>query len=226
MTSFLKIKSSRDFNHLALKVFNYQFENCKVYRSYCELMNINYSDVKTYEKIPFLPISLFKTTKVKSFKGKSEKIFFSSRLESRKNKSSKIIEICKQLKYSNYLSTMGSLEYLSKDLALFKKNNHSEYVLNEFFKAVDYDSNLITDFYNETKQDKQFIANRHDQSILSLLSKTSGGIGLESQTFFKKGSQEQKNFPFLSVRHYGHKKKSIIRYHLNYKNIKNTPIFF
>ena len=77
-TSFLKIKSSRDFNHLTLKVFNYQFENCKVYRSYCELMNINYSDVKTYEKIPFLPISLFKTTKVKSFKGKSEKIFFSS----------------------------------------------------------------------------------------------------------------------------------------------------
>ena len=77
-TSFLKIKSSRDFNHLALKVFNYQFENCKVYRSYCDLININCRDVKNYENIPFLPISLFKTKKVKSFKGKGEKVFFSS----------------------------------------------------------------------------------------------------------------------------------------------------
>ena len=77
-TSFLNIKTSENFNHLALKIFNYQFKNCKVYRSYCDLININCSDVKNYKQIPFLPISLFKTTKVKSFKGKSEKNFFSS----------------------------------------------------------------------------------------------------------------------------------------------------
>ena len=77
-TSFLNIKNLEEFNHLALKIFNYQFENCKVYRSYCDLMNINSSDIKNYQEIPFLPISLFKTSKVKSFKGKSEKIFLSS----------------------------------------------------------------------------------------------------------------------------------------------------
>jgi len=77
-TSFLNIKTSENFNHLALKIFNYQFSNCKVYRSYCDLIKINTSDVKNYKQIPFLPISLFKTTKVKSFKGKSEKKFFSS----------------------------------------------------------------------------------------------------------------------------------------------------
>ena len=77
-TSFLNIKTSENFNHLALKIFNYQFSNCKVYRSYCDHININCSDVKNYKQIPFLPISLFKTTKVKSFKGKSEKNFFSS----------------------------------------------------------------------------------------------------------------------------------------------------
>ena len=77
-TSFLNIKTSENFNHLALKIFNYQFSNCKVYRSYCDLIKINPSDVKNYKQIPFLPISLFKTTKVKSFKGKSEKKFFSS----------------------------------------------------------------------------------------------------------------------------------------------------
>ena len=77
-TSFLNIKTSENFNHLALKIFNYQFSNCKIYRSYCDLIKINPSDVKNYKQIPFLPISLFKTTKVKSFKGKSEKKFFSS----------------------------------------------------------------------------------------------------------------------------------------------------
>ena len=77
-TSFLNIKTSENFNHFALKIFNYQYTNCKVYRSYCDLININCSDVKNYKQIPFLPISLFKTTKVKSFKGKSEKKFFSS----------------------------------------------------------------------------------------------------------------------------------------------------
>ena len=126
----------------------------------------------------------------------------------------------------NLNSSIAKTTQLMGGHLILRKNDHSEYVLNEFFKVVDYDNNLITDFYNKTKQDKQFITHRHDQSILSLLSKTSGGIGLKSQTFFRKGSQEQKNFPFLSVRHYGHKKKSIIQYHLNYKNIKNTPIFF
>ena len=53
-TTFLNIKNLKEFNHLALKIFNYQFENCKVYRSYCDLMNINSSDIKYYQEIPFL----------------------------------------------------------------------------------------------------------------------------------------------------------------------------
>lgn len=77
-SSFFNIKNSKEFNHFALKVFNYQFENCKVYRSYCDLLNINCSDIKNCNEIPYLPINLFKTNKVKSFKGKNEKIFFSS----------------------------------------------------------------------------------------------------------------------------------------------------
>ena len=69
-SSFFNIKNSKEFNHFALKVFNYQFENCKVYRSYCDLLNINCSDIKNCNEIFYLPINLFKTTKVKSFKGK------------------------------------------------------------------------------------------------------------------------------------------------------------
>ena len=109
---------------------------------------------------------------------------------------------------------------------IFKKNNHSEHVLNEFFKVIDFDDELISNYYDNSIQHDKFISNRNDQSILSLLSKTTGGINLENETFFEKGSDLQKNFPFLSVRHYGHGKKSIIKYYLNHKNIKNTPKYF
>lgn len=60
------IKSEKEFNTLALEVFNFQFENNKVYRSFCDLLYIHPSDVKMAEDIPFLPIGFFKTHNVVS----------------------------------------------------------------------------------------------------------------------------------------------------------------
>ena len=54
------IKSEEEFNTLALEVFNFQFENNKVYRSFCDLLYIHPSDVKMAEDIPFLPIGFLK----------------------------------------------------------------------------------------------------------------------------------------------------------------------
>ena len=61
---------------------------------------------------------------------KIEKIFLSSELNCTKKKSEKIIEICNQLKYTNYLSTAGSLNYLSEDLNLFKRNKIKVHIHN------------------------------------------------------------------------------------------------
>ncbi|WP_250433254.1 LuxE/PaaK family acyltransferase [Hanstruepera flava] len=72
------IHNEEDFNSLALQVFRYQFENNKVYRSFCDLINRHYSDVKSYEDIPFLPISFFKSHQVLSTKRGIEKTFTSS----------------------------------------------------------------------------------------------------------------------------------------------------
>jgi len=60
------IKSAGEFNALALEVFKFQFENNKVYRSFCDLLYKHPSDVKTIEEIPFLPIEFFKTRKILS----------------------------------------------------------------------------------------------------------------------------------------------------------------
>lgn len=71
------IQSEQDFQNLALRIFNYQFENNSVYRSFCDLLYKHPSDVKSIEEIPFLPIQFFKSHKVIS-STESPKITFSS----------------------------------------------------------------------------------------------------------------------------------------------------
>lgn len=72
------IKSSQDFNNIALEVFQYQFQHVAVYRQYCELLNTNPDKVNTLEDIPFLPIEFFKKLTVISSEKKPETVFTSS----------------------------------------------------------------------------------------------------------------------------------------------------
>ena len=72
------IQSEEEFNALALNIFKYQFENNRVYRSFCDLLNIHVSDVNEVREIPFLPIQFFKTHKVVSSTNSVTKVFTSS----------------------------------------------------------------------------------------------------------------------------------------------------
>lgn len=58
------ITSQEEFTRLALQVFKLQFENNKVYRSYCDLLYRHPSDIKCIEDIPFLPIEFFKSKRI------------------------------------------------------------------------------------------------------------------------------------------------------------------
>jgi len=77
-SQIFQIKNETGFKDMALKIFKFQFENNKVYRSFCDLLYKNPSDVKTIEEIPFLPIQFFKTHQILSSKNKIEKTFSSS----------------------------------------------------------------------------------------------------------------------------------------------------
>lgn len=66
INSLFDIKTEQDFKSLALEIFNFQFENNPVYRSFCDLLYIHPSDVKAIEEIPFLPIQFFKSHEVLS----------------------------------------------------------------------------------------------------------------------------------------------------------------
>jgi len=76
--NFFNIQSEQQFTKKALEVFNYQFKNNKVYRSFCDLLYVHPSDISTIEEIPFLPIQFFKSREVVSSSDKVEAVFNSS----------------------------------------------------------------------------------------------------------------------------------------------------
>ncbi len=71
------ISTLEDFERLALEVFRFQYENVPVYRTFCNLLNINSIEVKTIDNIPFLPIQFFKSHKIIA-ENLSEEIIFTS----------------------------------------------------------------------------------------------------------------------------------------------------
>lgn len=71
------INSDEDFEHLALQVFRFQYENVSVYRNFCNLLNIKPSQVNKVAEIPFLPIQFFKSHRIIA-ENSLEKIIFTS----------------------------------------------------------------------------------------------------------------------------------------------------
>lgn len=78
INSIFNINNPQKLEDLALKVFKFQFENNKVYRSFCDLLYVHPSDVKKIQQIPFLPIQFFKTHQVVSSSNSIETTFTSS----------------------------------------------------------------------------------------------------------------------------------------------------
>ncbi|NQY06421.1 MAG: acyl transferase, partial [Flavobacteriaceae bacterium] len=72
------ISNTKEFEQLASEVFQFQFENNRVYRSFCDLLYVHPADVKTIKQIPFLPIQFFKSHTVVSSEEKEDIIFTSS----------------------------------------------------------------------------------------------------------------------------------------------------
>ena len=78
LENFWEIDSQSTFEMLALKTFYFQYENNKVYRSYCDLINCNPAEVTAVKDIPYLPISFFKSKKVCCFESDNASFFSSS----------------------------------------------------------------------------------------------------------------------------------------------------
>ena len=67
-----------NFDELALGVFDFQYHNNDLYQAYANSIGVSPNSVGQIEKIPFLPISFFKTHKVQTTAFEPEIIFESS----------------------------------------------------------------------------------------------------------------------------------------------------
>jgi len=76
--AIFNIKTETEFEDLALQIFKFQFENNRVYRSFCDLLYKHPSDVKSLKDIPFLPIQFFKSHSVLSSTESVQTTFTSS----------------------------------------------------------------------------------------------------------------------------------------------------
>src|SRR5687767_4718351 len=66
------------FNRLALKAFHFQYQHNLVYHRFCDFMKVDPLTIQSVDKIPFLPIELFKNHKVVCGNEKSQIVFRSS----------------------------------------------------------------------------------------------------------------------------------------------------
>ena len=66
------------FDELAIKVFRYQVEHNPIYQQYIKILKIDIEKVDAIEKIPFLPIQLFKSQTIQTGHWQPETIFTSS----------------------------------------------------------------------------------------------------------------------------------------------------
>lgn len=77
MENIFNIKTEDDFLAVSLKTFRYQYDNIEVYRKFVDYLNIDPEEVKSLDKIPFLPIEMFKNHQVLN-KNVSTELYFQS----------------------------------------------------------------------------------------------------------------------------------------------------
>ena len=76
--SIFSITSEEQFNKCCINVFQYQYTNTPIYKSYCDQLKIDFDKISHYHQIPFLPIEFYKTQKIISDNSTAIKVFKSS----------------------------------------------------------------------------------------------------------------------------------------------------
>lgn len=78
MQDIFNIQTESGFQQSCLETFRYQYENVEVYRKFVDYLNINPAEINAVEKIPFLPIEMFKNHTVLDQNSTADRYFQSS----------------------------------------------------------------------------------------------------------------------------------------------------
>ena len=134
-------------------------------------------------------------------------------------------EIFEYFNISPFSSFGISGQYIASTI-LFQKNINSTNLLDDFNKLLEHAPKLITDDYDDQNQIKEFVENRHDQSIFSILSKLYGCYSVENDETSKHYvNNDFKSYPFLTIRNRmtGWQK---FKFYLFYPYFINKPLTF
>lgn len=95
----------------------------------------------------------------------------------------------------------GNSGQIMATVLIMKNDDKMMKMIDECINVLRTDHLLVTDHYNKIDQCKEFIDNRHDQSILSLVRKKYGSIILTDETWFTSfGNKESMKYPFWATR--------------------------
>ena len=179
---FLKIDSEKSFEKLSLELFNFHHSENENYRNFCDNINIDLSKINCIEKIPFLPIVLFKNKKISIKNINHEIIFESSGTGGLKSKHfikdlelyNKSIEEC----FKNFYGEISDYVIIGVTPSVESKNNSSLiYMINQLIKKSNKkESQFLMNsdvFYSLTKklerENKKYIVYGLSHALLDLL---------------------------------------------------------
>ena len=179
---FLKIDSEKSFEKLSLELFNFHHRENENYRNFCDNINIDLSKINCIEKIPFLPIVLFKNKKISIKNINHEIIFESSGTGGLKSKHfikdlelyNKSIEEC----FKNFYGEISDYVIIGVTPSVESKNNSSLiYMINQLIKKSNKkESQFLMNsdiFYSLTRklerENKKYIVYGLSHALLDLL---------------------------------------------------------
>lgn len=179
---FLKIDSEKSFEKLSLELFNFHHRENENYRNFCDNINVDLSKINCIEKIPFLPIVLFKNKKISIKNINHEIIFESSGTGGLKSKHfikdlelyNKSIEEC----FKNFYGEISDYIIIGVTPSVESKNNSSLiYMINQLIKKSNKkESQFLMNsdiFYSLTKklerENKKYIVYGLSHALLDLL---------------------------------------------------------
>jgi len=167
------IKNKREFEKVALEVFQYQYQNNTVYHNFCTYLKKDISLVKSLENIPFLPIEFFKSKKILDRDATHEDIFTSSGTTGSQVSKHyvKDLYIYEKSFLNGFEQFYGKLEDYAV-LALLpayldRKGSSLVYMANDFIKKSNYlESGFYLDNLKELSETLQSLEKRKVKTLL------------------------------------------------------------
>lgn len=112
MENIFSIQTEQDFLSASLAAFRYQYENVEIYKKFVDYLKINPDEINSLEKIPFLPIEMFKNHQILD-RNKSTDLFFQSSGTTQMNLSKHFIaapDLYEQSIYKSFEQFIGKPE--------------------------------------------------------------------------------------------------------------------